>query len=222
MDTQNPATDKIRCNTPTCGCQSLPDYLKTRGDRFIYVDNDKRFIWMDVPKCASTSLKDQLFPTIDAVHQGRAAIKHNIVSYFKFAFVRNPYDRMVSNYIMFTQQKHRIKQLESYDLPWLNHVQDFSFKEFLTVLTRIDNHHLNSQTNFIPFLPDFVGRFENLEEELSHVCTILGLPRGKPRHLNKTLHEPYTEYYDAESLAIVSKLYKLDIKRFGYKFAVPA
>ena len=37
-------------------------------------------------------------------------------------------------------------------------------------------------------------------------------------HLNKTTNKHYTEYYDEETVEIISDLYSEDIKLLGYKF----
>jgi len=65
---------------------------------------------------------------------------------------------------------------------------------------------------------DFVGRFENLQKDFNHVCTVIKRPLVKLPHAQKTDHRPYQEYYDKVTKAIVEDRYACDIDTFGYCF----
>ena len=65
---------------------------------------------------------------------------------------------------------------------------------------------------------DFLGRFENFENDFSYVCNYLNIPDLKLPHINKRNRNRYTEYYDDETREIVEEKYARDIEYFGYKF----
>ena len=158
--------------------------------------------------------------------------------YFKFAFVRNPWSRMVSLY------------------KYLGFNQKCSFKTFFTgtfkdTIFNDKRWFVGPQSDYIytdngDLLVDFVGRFEDLQYGFDHVCTQIGLAATQVPHVNESKendsifslkskelaknilrkikgknipsYKKYQEYYDQESIDLVAKLYKRDIELFKYDF----
>jgi hypothetical protein len=134
-------------------------------------------------------------------------------TYFKFTFVRNSWARVFSRYKkVMTDNLHK-KSLGVSD--------DCTFKEFL-------NNHLNQwalkpqlywitdKRGKIPM--DFIGRYEKLEEDFSHVCNVLGIKDASlPRLLSgDDLH--YTQFYDEEMKDIIARKYSEEIAFFKFEF----
>ena len=153
--------------------------------------------------------------------------------YFKFTFTRNPFDRMVSlwNFIHSTLDGHKsLLEKPDYDcIPykaWIDECQTITtecktFKEYIKytsngVATGLDTVFSFSHDGNEKFV-DFIGRFENLQEDFDIVCDKIGIPKQKLPHKNKTKHKHYTEYYDEETKQIVAEKYAKDIEYFGYE-----
>jgi hypothetical protein len=144
-------------------------------------------------------------------------------SYFKFAFVRDPWDRLVSAYRFIMdgggQVAHDL-EMQAKIKPY-NNFGDF-VRSWLVPSGLEDGIHFLPQHTFI-CLPDgtvpldFIGRFEMLAEDFSHVARKLGV--HKPlQHLNGSRRTHCSDYYDAETVEIVASLYKRDIELLGYDF----
>lgn len=137
--------------------------------------------------------------------------------YFKFTFVRNPWDRMVSIY----------KWFMDYTNPGVDEFfprRASCFDEFLEMFFRYsgvgDTTHRYPQVSYLlsKYGIDFIGRFENLQSDFDVVCDEIGMPRQELLHIGKTEHKPYWKYYTNDSLEFVLDRYKDDIETFGYEF----
>lgn len=66
-------------------------------------------------------------------------------------------------------------------------------------------------------LVDFIGRFENLNEDSQYVFSRLGVEESL-EHVNKTDHPPYQEMYTDKTRETVRRMYREDIEAFEYEF----
>ena len=130
--------------------------------------------------------------------------------YYKFAFVRNPWDLMVSyyHYLQSRPKHHRNRK-----------VQDMGFKEYLQY--EIKRNKIN-QSKFVTdskgnLIVDYIGHFETLQDDFGKICTHIGID-AKLGHRNKSDHKDYRDYYDEETKQMVAEHWKEDIERFGYTF----
>ena len=68
-------------------------------------------------------------------------------------------------------------------------------------------------------LVDFVGRFENLQEDFEHVQKQIGLTQYQLRHHNKSRdNNSYRDAYTDKTAELISRVCKEDIETFGYSF----
>jgi hypothetical protein len=131
--------------------------------------------------------------------------------YFKFAFVRNPWDRMVSAW------KNRSHTYESFK----DFVKAYPYPEEKVDLI----WHTMPQLTHIcddrgEYMVNHIGRFENLQHDFELICSALDMPKHKLPHKNKTTHHHYTHYYDDETIERVASNFSRDIERLNYKYGV--
>lgn len=190
-----------------------------------------RCLFVHVPKAAGVAVVESLFGHRGGGHTTyreyerlftRTYRVRDFDEYFTFAFVRNPWDRLHSAY-QFLRQGGMLPADAEFARRVLARFPDF--RAF--VLQWVSPGNARSWLHFIPqaeFLKNasggvslsFVGRYERLQEDYEHVRAGLGFgcPLGqRNRTANRT---PWREAYDAESAAVVARVYAEDISMFGY------
>ena len=65
---------------------------------------------------------------------------------------------------------------------------------------------------------DFVGRFENLQEDWREICNCIGIAHIELPHVNRSERKDYREYYTEETRQIVAERFQKIIDKFGYEF----
>ncbi|MEM9089723.1 MAG: sulfotransferase family 2 domain-containing protein [Cyanobacteria bacterium P01_F01_bin.53] len=133
-------------------------------------------------------------------------------SYYKFAFVRNPWDWQVSLY--------------EYGRRYKNHPDHkiyIAFKDFEEYLHwRIENEG-TLQKDFVTdnagqLIVDFVGKFERLSEDFASVCDHVGIDATLPHYNQTKSRKRYIDYYTDETRELVQTHFKDDIEFFDYSF----
>lgn len=138
--------------------------------------------------------------------------------------MRNPYDRVVSAY-------HYLKKGggNKNDEKWAskNIYKYNSFEEFVLALEDLEIQnkilnwmHFTPQYKFLcdsekNILVNFVGKFENLEEDFKKILKILSR-KDKLIHINKSLHANYKKYYNDAMYKIIRDIYRDDFEIFDY------
>jgi hypothetical protein len=182
--------------TEKTGCTSVYNSLEN-------IDDSKKIIGNLVPKDHNNYLYSK--------HTSCSEFTNNhseFIDYFKFAFVRNPWDRVVSWY-MFS------KSLENPDQS--RDLTGIGFKEYIKKFGNIWSNEQQDQYKFVGCC-DFIGRYENLQNDFNIICDKIKIPQQKLPRKNATKHKHYTEYYDDETKRIVAERFAKDIEHFNYKF----
>ncbi|MCH2101531.1 MAG: sulfotransferase family protein [Planctomycetes bacterium] len=133
-------------------------------------------------------------------------------SLFKFAFVRNPWDRLVSEYSFILARKNHPRHAEVKALP---DFLAYLYYEKTRARGRGQAQMLSAPADRPPI--DFVGRFESLRTDFSEACTRIGIDASLP-HLNQTKHRDYRDFYDETSRSYVAEAWAEEIQEFGYEF----
>ena len=65
---------------------------------------------------------------------------------------------------------------------------------------------------------DYIGRFENLSDDVHEIFKLLNLKNTTLPHKIKGTKDDYRKYYDDETNDIILDIYKEEIKMFDYSF----
>lgn len=199
------------------------------------VSSKYRFIFIHIPKTGGTSLAEPSFQGGKGVLSGvlgehdyaraghirAVGLKQRMGgqwdNYFKFAFVRNPWDRMVSLYHYFLQNPEK----QASDIgKRIAACSDFT--DFCSRLDELElDPHFDEQISYLidfqgNMLVDYVGRYETLDRDYKDICARLGLPVMSLPHYRQSSHHHYLQYYDEQAIDAVARRYKNDIAVFNY------
>jgi chondroitin 4-sulfotransferase 11 len=195
--------------------------LRGRGAYAQHADRHN-CIFIQIPKNAGNSIANALFgetcPHWSYRHYQRAN-PSKFRRYFKFAFVRNPWDRLVSGYFYVrsgTGRRGSLQHVADYNdfgafvHGWLNATSIWSSEVFKPQHHFICDDDLHVQM-------DFVGRLENIDADFRALCQRLNV-KPKLDRLNASNHRHYSQYYTEELRERVASIYARDIATFGYRF----
>lgn len=210
------------------------------------ISHKHKFLYIAPIKCASSTLRAALKPYADISsddyndtpnsfyhnnwHASAKDLKIHFEdmgwdwdTYFKFSFIRNPWDRLVSGY---NYQKKVVHNKEKYGIDHLcyerykKNTEHNCFNQWLRLKQLI--HHTGAGSILVDehdnYMVDYIGKVEKLQQDFDTLCDWIGIPSQQLPHKNKTNHKHYTEYYDNESREMIATRCARDIKAFGYKF----
>jgi hypothetical protein len=187
--------------------------------------NANRAIFVHIPKTAGSSVAQALCASSRHApyfeYESTNPRKFN--QYFKFSFVRNPWDRFVSTFFFLKKggmnemdRRFTAENLAGYDNfaafveGWLNEKNIWSWIHFKPQHYFICDAGLRVRM-------DFVGRVESIAADFRYICERLGVD-AELKWTNSTNHRPYGEYYTDDLRDRVAAVYADDIRIFGYRF----
>ncbi|MEJ5255869.1 MAG: sulfotransferase family 2 domain-containing protein [Acidimicrobiales bacterium] len=203
---------------PLTVARQLARRLDTRPRYNYTISRRHRFVYYRVAKVATRSisawLREQLDP--EPVYlSGRPTPLDPFHRLFRFGFVRNPWDRLVSCWLD--------KVVGPTDYWSGTPLKGLPFDEFVHHIATWDldtcDRHVRRQSALLPPRGlDFIGRFEHLAEGIEQVADRLGIPAELPQRNTSADRDTYHAYYTPELAELVSRLYAPDVARFGYRF----
>lgn len=246
--------------------------LDIRHNRRILVDNERRFLYCPIPKVACSNWKKVLlfltgkmnvtsvddlanvFPhtRLQATYFKKMSdytmdeIQYRVDTYFKFIFVRHPFERILSAYFnKFVQNnipfrrkygRHIIENFrENPTNESLQYGHDVTFKEFVAYLLDhdvtetylYDPHwrpfHLLCEPCLIKY--DLIGKYETFDEDADWTLSLLGargivrFPKSKSvrAKTSELLVEQFRNISDQDIYRLWERYYE-DFAMFGYPY----
>ena len=189
-------------------------------------------VFVHTPRCAGSSMRKALPDALTHSHFSAGDYRlllgrDGFERCFKFGFVRNPWDRLVSSFFHLKRGGDHANDKAWADrhMARYDHFEDF-VSEWLTPANAFsDIWHFVPMTRFVclpgdarPAL-DFLGRYETLAEDFAAVAARLGLGATLER-VNATPRDrsDYRDYYTPKTRRIVERVYRSDLHAFGYEF----
>lgn len=222
------------------------------------VSHKKKFIFICNGKTGTTSIEKALSPYVedhrynfhapglwDNKHMppaiAQAVLPSEVwESYFKFVFVRNPYDWFVSLYKHNFRLRLSLRKLIRHPFlapgMLLGQIQNwplrkkkiytsadvvflYSFLKQFRALPLADSLFQSSYAYSVNSvkLVNFVGKYENLRTDFHTIQQRIGTSVSLP-HLNPTKHPHFSQCLDASAKKRIEELWELDFLNFDYPF----
>jgi len=192
----------------------------------VFLLHNPKAVLIHIPKTGGTSIRNGAW---EGNYEGPAfgEIPDDWQSYFKFAFVRHPYDRLISAWKMFTKGTMTRPGLSAEI-----ETRPLSLSEFIDIVTD-DNiiyderrstyeervrHHTIPQTHLFNCLrlADYVGRYENIDEDFLQISKTIGQTTELP-HIHYTERKHWSEYMSDTDKDRCLDFYKEDFKQLEYR-----
>lgn len=203
------------------------------------ISHKHRFVFFAVPRTATHALRQALRPCLgdnDWEQQalfgkqsipvpGIAAVGHGHVSfqqlrknlpaqtwssYFKFGFVRNPFDRFVSTCFFLNR---RNPGFAGHAVGFMR--QAIGKERFRQRILAMPQYRLLTDESDT-LMMDYVGRYETLQQSFDEICRHIGIAPSVLSRRNESRHRSYACYYDASLQQAVADWYRKDFELFGY------
>ena len=219
-----PSQLRVGCKLGQLIGNGLGNWFGTNSDRSynLTISYSSKVLWFRVAKVGTRTVLGHLKKEavcLEAEHPYHVRYRaKNFTNFFRFAFVRNPWDRLVSAWLnKVVNSNHFGFAPES-----LKKYQDFAnFVDYLSsVNVESCDSHLKLQSRLVDLgNVDFLGRFETFAKDFVHVCKQIGISSQGVEAKNVSHgRKDYRKYYSGELVEAVGEIYSRDIQIFGYDY----
>lgn len=184
--------------------QALREHLGPDDIEQVGLFVNKRFPFDDIARIKHGHL---------SVRQVRPYLGEEVADgYFKFTFVRNPFDRFVSYCSFMTRQTGAFDRDPK-----------STMRRILFEARPLDHVHFQPQYTLLvddagELEMDYLGRVETMQASYDGICERVGIPSRPLDKVNSSRRGHYREYYDADLVDGVAALYRRDLELFDYQF----
>ena len=214
------------------------------------LSHNKKFLFIAVHKTGSTSVRRLLSKYCETkatsdkksayfYHANASVVKDEFMmcqydwnSYFKFAIVRNPWDRVVSAYFYRKKMANKWKTNPPKDKFYKDVNDSFSyelansenFKDWVQkFLVNNDKEIVTHQYKYVTdennnIIVDFIGKIENIKSDIDFIFKQINLNDLTLPQMNQSNRGNYIQYYDQYTTDLISDYYSTDINLFNYSF----
>jgi len=206
----------------------------------LHIDNKYQFLFIHIPKCAGTSIEKFFEYDYDIIKDNfennfeynkfnnlgsgkhftlkeyeQILSKKILDNLFKFTIIRNPFDLVVSQYNY---------DLNSSGVYWngknsYDDKKNISFEQYVNFLynKKINIEHYITSNNYGM---DFIGKFENIENDFKLICDILNIKDNKLPFENKSKIKikDYKNFYNDKTKNLIYDLFSVELKKYNYDF----
>lgn len=208
------------------------------------ISHTHKCIFIHISRTAGTSIEHALTggdwwdvdPTtkhITASHSREIYAEH-WDKYFKFSFIRNPFDRLISCYHLDYYNGRDLANIPKRYLQYgdiipigahCSKAPNIGIESGLGLAYFLDHYkpppwehkQLIEYTDIIDLNLDFIGRYEFLSEDFNYVQQMIGANVKLP-HVNTLNICNYYQYYDAATITQVQSLYRNTLKHYKYQY----
>ena len=192
----------------------------------LVVSQEHKVLYLHIAKTGGSSIvqllknngmDDLILSNKRGIYEEKVSYFKEVVSewdkYYKFTFVRNKFDLLISLYNYDRQLNGK------YSLP-----SDITFEQFLNeqvgvraglYTDLIDQYYLTHTNDKCMF--DFIGQFDTYNDDLNKVCAQLGIVNTQERtNVGNYDRSKKNEYYTEELKEIVKNKFPKEIEKFDW------
>ena len=182
----------------------------------------RKALYIHIPKTGGTSISQIIYDKEDHHFSARELAffyPKEFKNYYKFSVVRHPFDRIVSMY-KYIQQHPQLEAFQELAIPdtFFDFIMNFlrpeiiKYQYFFWSQKAYLCNHLGSVNQI-----DFIGRFENFNESLCYIKSVLNTEKSIPWKNKSSAQVLFDQSLEKKLRKRVYELYKNDYYLFDYK-----